>query len=156
MGCEIERKFLVSGNAWRALATGVPYRQGYLATDRERTVRIRTVGDRGFITVKGPTTGISRTEYEYEIPFEDCSAMLDTLALHPLIEKTRYKIPFGGFIWEVDEFFGDNSGLILAEIELPAEDTPFDKPDWIGEEVSGDPRYFNSSLIRNPYSNWKM
>lgn len=151
---EIERKFLVVGDAWRSLAEGVMIRQGYLNSDKLRTVRIRTVGDVAFMTVKGPTVGITRLEFEYPIPYDDCLAMLEHLAEVPVIEKKRYKIPTGNFMWEVDEFFGVNAGLIVAEIELPSEDTPFEKPDWIGEEVSGDPRYFNSSLVSHPYTTW--
>lgn len=151
---EIERKFLVVGDAWRSLAEGVMIRQGYLNSDKLRTVRIRTVGDVAFMTVKGPTVGITRLEFEYPIPYDDCLAMLEHLAEVPVIEKKRYKIPMGNFMWEVDEFFGVNAGLIVAEIELPSEDTPFEKPDWIGEEVSGDPRYFNSSLVSHPYTTW--
>lgn len=155
MAKEIERKFLVKGDAWRSLAEGVSYRQGYLNSQKERTVRIRTVGEKAYLTVKGPTRGVTRTEFEYEIPYEDCLAMLEELAEKPIIEKKRYRIPAGSYVWEVDEFFGVNEGLILAEIELPSEDAVFEKPDWIGQEVSGDPRYFNSSLVANPYSVWK-
>lgn len=155
MAKEIERKFLVRGDAWRALAEGVAYRQGYLNSQKERTVRIRTVGEKAFLTVKGPTRGVTRTEFEYEIPYDDCQAMLDELAEKPIIEKKRYRIPAGPYVWEVDEFFGVNAGLVLAEIELLSEDAVFEKPDWIGEEVSGDSRYFNSSLVANPYSDWK-
>ena len=155
MAKEIERKFLVKGDAWRSLAEGVSYRQGYLNSQKERTVRIRTVGEKAYLTVKGPTRGVTRTEFEYEIPYEDCLAMLEELAEKPIIEKKRYRLPAGSYVWEADEFFGVNEGLILAEIELPSEDAVFEKPDWIGEEVSGDPRYFNSSLVANPYSVWK-
>ena len=155
MAKEIERKFLVKGDAWRSLAEGVSYRQGYLNSQKERTVRIRTVGEKAYLTVKGPTRGVTRTEFEYEIPYEDCLAMLEELAEKPIIEKKRYRIPAGSYVWEVDEFFGVNEGLPFAEIELPSEDAVFEKPDWIGEEVSGDPRYFNSSLVANPYSVWK-
>lgn len=156
MAKEIERKFLVKGDAWRKLAEGVHYRQGYLNSAKERTVRIRTVGDKAVITVKGLTVGVTRMEFEYAIPFEDCQAMLDNLAEKPIIEKTRYKIPMGEFVWEIDEFFGVNEGLIVAEIELPSEDTPFEKPEWVGEEVSGDPRYFNSNLVKHPYTTWEV
>lgn len=155
MGKEIERKFLVKGDEFRKLAEGVMYRQGYLNNAKERTVRIRTVGDKAFLTIKGITVGATRVEYEYEIPLKDCNFMLDNLAEKPLIEKKRYKIPMDGFIWEIDEFFGANNGLIVAEIELQSEDQKFPKPDWIGGEVTGDPRYFNSNLIKNPYENWK-
>jgi CYTH domain-containing protein len=118
-------------------------------------VRIRTVGDKAFLTVKGLTVGATRNEYEYEIAFDECNAMLDALAEKPLIEKKRYKIPFSGLTWEIDEFFGDNQGLIVAEVELQSEDQKFEKPDWAGAEVTGDPRYFNSNLIKNPFTRWK-
>ena len=154
MAKEIERKFLVVGDDWRRLAEGTMYRQGYLNSVKERTVRIRTVGDRAFLTVKGITIGSTRVEYEYEIPVADCNAMLDGLAEQPIIEKKRYRIPFGGLVWEIDEFFGENLGLIVAEVELTSEDQRFDKPAWIGEEVGHDPRYFNSNLIAHPYSKW--
>jgi len=154
MAKEIERKFLVVGDDWRRLAEGTMYRQGYLNSVKERTVRIRTVGDRAFLTVKGITIGSTRVEYEYEIPVADCNAMLDGLAEQPIIEKKRYRIPSGGLVWEIDEFFGENLGLIVAEVELTSEDQRFDKPAWIGEEVGHDPRYFNSNLIAHPYSKW--
>jgi adenylate cyclase len=154
MGQEIERKFLLRGDTWRALATGTMYRQGYLNSVKERTVRIRTVGDKAFLTIKGISVGATRAEYEYPIPFDDCNAMLDTLAEKPLIEKKRYKIRRGDLTWEIDEFFGDNNGLIVAEVELQREDQVFEKPDWIGAEVTGDPRYFNSNLVKHPYTQW--
>ena len=154
MGTEIERKFLVTENSWRSLAAGVKYRQGYLNSVKERTVRVRTIDDKGFLTIKGITTGASRAEYEYEIPVGDADALLDDLCEKPLIEKNRYKIDFEGFVWEVDEFFGENKGLIVAEVELESEDQAFEKPGWIGEEVTGDPKYFNSNLINNPYLKW--
>ncbi len=156
MAKEIERKFLVKGDAWRRGAVGVRFRQGYLNSVKERTVRIRTMGEQGFLTVKGLTVSCTRMEFEYPIPFEDCSRMLDELAEKPLIEKTRYRVENGdGLIWEIDEFHGVNEGLVVAEIELPSEETPFRKPDWLGEEVSSDPRYFNSNLVANPFSTWK-
>ena len=149
------RKFLLKSDAWRSLGTGVTYRQGYLNSAKERTVRIRTVGNQAFLTIKGISVGATRAEYEYPIPLEDCNAMLDTLAEKPLIEKRRYRIGAGGLAWEIDEFFGENQGLIVAEVELASEDQVFEKPAWIGDEVSGDPRYFNSNLIKHPYSRWK-
>lgn len=155
MGKEIERKFLVIGEAWRELAQGTLYRQGYLNSAKERTVRVRTVGDKAFLTIKGLTVGASRVEYEYEIPFEDGNFLLDNLAEKPIIEKKRYRIPQGKFVWEIDEFFGENQGLIVAEIELESEDEAFDRPEWAGQEVTGDPRYFNSNLIRHPYTRWQ-
>jgi len=155
MAQEIERKFLLAGDGWRGLATGIAYRQGYLCTGEGRTVRIRIAGDRGFLTVKGPTTGASRSEYEYEIPLADAREMLDTLCPQPQIEKKRYTVPYRGFVWEIDEFFGANQGLVVAEIELDQEDQSFEQPEWIGTEVTGDPRYYNAALCITPYSAWK-
>ena len=154
MAKEIERKFLVIGDDWRQLAKGTHYRQGYLNSAKERTVRIRTIDDKAYLTVKGPTVGVTRQEYEYEIPHADCVQMLEHLAEKPIIEKTRYKIPFAGLTWEIDEFFGVNAGLIVAEVELASESQAFEKPAWVGEEISSDPRYFNSNLVKNPYTTW--
>ena len=154
MGMEIERKYLMASDGWRGLAEGVDYRQGYLSTVKERTVRVRTIADRGFLTVKGISTGASRREYEYEIPAGEAHEMLDELCERPLIEKRRFEITHGGLIWEIDEFSGDNAGLIIAEVELVSEDQLIDIPSWIGDEVTGDPRYFNSSLVANPFSTW--
>ena len=154
MGTEIERKFLMKDASWRSLAEGTKYRQGYLNSTKERVVRVRTIDDKGFLTIKGITTGATRVEYEYEIPDAEATAMLDDLCEKPLIEQNRYKIALGGFTWEVDEFFGENKGLIVAEVELESEDQQFEKPGWIGEEVTGDPKYFNSNLIQNPYRRW--
>jgi CYTH domain-containing protein len=155
MGIEIERKFLTSADTWRDLAESVEYRQGYLLAAPERTVRIRTAGSRGYLTIKGGSVGASRAEYEYEIPFEDARELLDEMCLRPLIEKRRSRIPHAGLVWEVDEFFGENHGLVLAEVELESEDQPIDLPPWIGREVTGDPRYFNASLVSKPYSSWR-
>ena len=154
MGKEIERKFLVRREEWKSLAKGTAYRQGYLNSAKERTVRIRTIDDKAFLTIKGLTVGATRSEYEYEIPLVECNAMLDTLAEKPIIDKKRYKVPFEGLTWEIDEFFGDNAGLIVAEVELESEEQDFKKPEWVGEEVTGDPRYFNSNLINHPYTRW--
>ena len=154
MAQEIERKFLVTGDAWRELAEGTMYRQGYLSTVEDRTVRVRTVGAKGYLTVKGITVGATRTEFEYEIPVADADTMLDELCIRPLIEKTRHKIPFNGLVWEVDEFAGDNDGLIVAEVELSHEDQELRLPNWIGEEVTGDPRYYNANLVVHPYKAW--
>lgn len=151
---EIEKKFLVHGDGWRELAKGLLCRQGYLSSAMERVVRIRTMGEKAFLTVKGPTAGTRRSEYEYEIPFADCTAMLETLAERPIIEKKRYQIPFAGLTWEVDEFFGENAGLIVAEVELEDEQQIFQKPEWVDKEVTGDSRYFNSNLTRYPYTCW--
>ena len=154
MGIEIERKFLVRGDQWRSLGTPVRYRQGYLVADIKRSVRVRVAGDHGLITIKGSTEGITRAEYEYEIPRADAEAMLDQLCNRPLIEKNRTKISLNGVVWEVDEFFGANQGLIMAEVELNSPQQAIDLPDWIGEEVSTDPRYFNSNLVQHPFTEW--
>ncbi len=117
-------------------------------------MRVRTIGAQGYLTIKGISIGASRTEYEYEIPVDDAHELLDELCLRPLIEKRRHRVPFGGLIWEIDEFFGENHGLIVAEVELTSEDQDVELPPWIGEEVTGDPRYFNSSLVERPFSTW--
>jgi adenylate cyclase len=153
MALEIERKFLVKENDWRN-GQGTMYLQGYLNSDENRNVRVRVVNDRGYLTVKGISQGATRVEYEYEIPKAEADAMLDNLCEKPLITKKRYKIVFKGFVWEVDEFLGENQGLIIAELELESEDQVFIKPEWIGEEVTGDPKYFNSNLTHRPYSKW--
>ncbi|MBW2064784.1 MAG: CYTH domain-containing protein [Deltaproteobacteria bacterium] len=154
MGKEIERKFLVRNDSWRSLARGTRYRQGYLNSAKERIMRVRTIDDKGFLTIKGITRGASRLEFEYDIPVADAERMLDELCERPLIEKNRYRIEYKGLVWEVDEFFGENQGLIVAEVELEGEEQGFEKPDWIGEEVTGDPKYFNSNLIQHPYTKW--
>ena len=154
MGEEIERKFLVSGELWRETAEGTRYRQGFLSTEPERTVRVRVAGRRGSITVKGKNIGARRAEFEYEIPVADAERMLDTLCKRPLIEKVRYTLAIGPHTWEIDVFEGDNAGLVVAEIELSCEDEAFEKPDWVGNEVTDDPRYFNSNLVANPYRTW--
>lgn len=154
MGKEIERKFLVMGEEWKRGAKGTAYRQGYLSSAKERVVRVRTIEDKGFLTIKGITKGVSRSEFEYEISAEDAGIMLDDICEKPLIEKKRYKIPVGGLVFEVDEFFGENAGLVVAEVELHDERQKIDLPAWVGDEVSGDPRYFNSNLIKHPFSKW--
>lgn len=151
---EIERKFLVIGDHWRDLAPGIHYRQGYLQRTPEKTVRVRIAGEKSFLTIKGKTEGIARLEFEYEIPLEDALALLEHLGDRPQIEKIRYRIPMGEFCWEVDEFLGENQGLVLAEIELNDPEQPFPKPDWVGAEVSHDPRYYNANLVSHPYCQW--
>ena len=155
MAQEIERKFLLAGDSWRGLAEGIEYRQGYLCASKERSVRIRIAGILGFLTIKGATIGAVRSEYEYEIPLTDARSLLNELCPQPQIEKKRYTIPYRGFTWEIDEFFGLNAGLIVAEIELEAEDQVFARPEWIGKEITGDPRYYNATLCVAPYSSWK-
>ena len=155
MGMEIERKFLVKGEGWREGARRERIRQGYLNRDPERAVRVRTKGERGYLTVKGMGRGVARAEFEYEIPVADADAMLDTLAVRPLIEKTRHHVVHAGKAWEVDEFEGENAGLVVAEVELASESEAFEAPSWLGEEVSHDARYFNQSLASRPYRTWK-
>ena len=154
MGTEIERKFLVVGDEWRSLSQATHYRQGYLSSVKERTVRVRRAGDKGTLTVKSEFVGTTRNEYEYEIPPADADEMIDRLCEKPIIEKNRCRIPVGDVTWEVDEFLGINEGLVVAEVELSSEDQPFEKPDWIGEEVTGEPKYFNANLVARPFSTW--
>lgn len=154
MGQEIERKFLVLGEAWRTLGSGTLYRQGYIPTLDARVVRVRVAGDQGYLTLKGPAAGIVRPEYEYSIPVAEAAEILNTLCDPPLIEKTRFRIPWQDLVWEVDEFMGANAGLIVAEVELPRADYPFQIPPWIGPEVTQDPRYLNANLVKQPFSQW--
>lgn len=154
MGIEIERKFLVVGDEWREQGQGVFMRQGYICSDASRIVRVRIEGERAMLTIKGKTEGISRSEWEYPIPLADGQQLLESMCEQPLIEKNRQRIDFGGFIWEVDEFFGENAGLVVAEIELASEAQEFIKPDWIGAEVSHDKRYANANLLKHPYCRW--
>ena len=154
MGVEIERKFLLAGDAWRTLGEPVLLRQGYLSSNPDRTVRVRIEGDQGTVTIKGRSVGATRGEWEYPIPLADAGELLERLCEQPIIEKFRRRIAIGVHTWEVDEFIGANQGLVVAEIELDSEDQQFAQPDWIGEEVTTDRRYYNSSLIRNPYSSW--
>ena len=154
MGVEIERKFLLAGDAWRTLGEPQLLRQGYLSAEPERTVRVRVEGDQGRLTVKSKSVGASRGEWEYPIPLADANELLDRVCLQPLVEKYRRRIDFAGHVWEVDEFLGANAGLVLAEIELDSEDAQFDLPSWIGAEVTADRRYFNSYLVAHPYSSW--
>ncbi len=154
MGKEIERKFLVKGEKWKTAAKGTVYRQGYLSSVKERVVRVRTIENKGFLTIKGITKGVSRSEFEYEISVEDADIMLDEICEKPIIEKKRYKIAVGALVFEVDEFFGENEGLVVAEVELVDEKQKIDLPEWIGTEVSGDSRYFNSNLIKHPFKKW--
>ena len=153
MGREIERKFLVRGTAWRSLGSSKVFRQGYLSTVKERTVRIRLVGDQGWITVKGLTVGATRSEFEYAIPAPDAAEMLE-LCEQPIIEKTRTVIDAGELRWEIDEFAGVNQGLIVAEVELERADQEINLPEWVGDEVTDDQRFYNANLIASPFSTW--
>lgn len=166
MPYEIERKFLVDSAKWQEILDNKNlYKslvqnkkeilQGYISLDKERTGRIRLTDDSGFIAVKGKTIGAKRLEFEYPIPTIEAKEILYKICERPLIEKTRYYLKQDKMIWTIDDFFGQNSGLMIAEIELPTEDTLFALPEWIGEEVTDDPRYFNSNLVKNPFSTWK-
>jgi len=154
MPTEIERKFLVVGTDWKQGAVSAELSQGYLSQDPERTVRIRITEDRAFLTIKGFTEGISRQEFEYPVPLNDAEQIL-ALCLPSIITKTRYTIEAKGRRWEVDEFHGDNKGLVIAEIELDHESDAIEKPAWVGTEVSADPRYYNASLAQLPYCQWR-
>ena len=153
MATEIERKFLVQGTPWRP-GSGVLFTQGYLNRDKARTVRVRLADGKAFLTIKGLTQGASRAEFEYEIPAADAEQLM-SLCDGPIIQKNRYVIVHDGSTWEVDEFLGENAGLVLAEIELTSEDQPFSRPPWLGAEVTHDRRYYNSSLASHPYLEWR-
>lgn len=158
MAKEIERKFLVRDGGWRAGAEGpgVAYRQGYLSAgaDAGCTVRVRVGGERAFLTIKGPAKGPVRDEYEYPIPLNDAAEILDGLCAGGTVEKVRHRVPFGGRIWEVDVFAGENAPLVAAEVELESVDARVELPPWAGAEVTDDRRYTNAALAREPYSRW--
>ena len=160
MATEIERKFLLANDSWRAQAdAGTPMRQGYLiaASSQQQlkaSVRVRIAGEEANLNIKSATLGVTRQEYEYPIPVHEANEMLDTLAEGPLIEKTRYHVPHGGHTWEIDVFSGDNAGLVVAEVELASADESFQRPSWLGEEVSDDPRYYNVCLVQHPFKDW--
>ena len=154
MGIEIERKFLVTDSGWKKNVRAQRCRQGYICLGSGKTVRVRIMDDQGYLTVKGGGKGITRGEFEYNIPLSDAEEMLEKLCEKPLIEKNRYKVVHEGMTWEVDEFFGENIGLTVAEIELQREDQIFSLPAWVGSEVTGDPRFYNVSLVKHPFSRW--
>jgi adenylate cyclase len=154
MGKEIERKYLVKPGAWAPQGEGTHFKQGYLSSQKERVVRVRIEGEAAKLTIKGVTTGVTRSEFEYPLPHEDAAILLDQLCEKPLIDKHRYVETHGGHAWEIDVFHGDNEGLVVAEVELSSENERPALPAWAGAEVSGDPRYFNSNLLRNPYKSW--
>ena len=157
MSLEIERKYLVVTSLWQRPEGGVRMRQGYVATQDGTTVRVRIAGDKAFLTLKDHAVGLTRHEFEYEIPVADAVTLLDTMCTKPQVDKIRSRIPAAepGLVWEVDEFLGDNAPLVTAEIELPSEDTPFTKPAWVGADVTDDHRYKNNNLARTPYGTWK-
>ena len=156
MATEIERKFLVKNDLWQdAVVSESRMKQGYLTSQGNASVRVRIAKDKAFLNIKSATLGIRRLEFEYEIPLADADEMLSTVAEQPFIDKTRYHVKHGRHIWELDVFEGENLGLIVAELELESEDESFEVPPWSGEEVSGDPRYYNVSLVKEPYSRWR-
>jgi adenylate cyclase len=155
MATEIEHKFLIRDDRWRQqVERSVRMRQGYLTSDARCSVRVRVAGGQGFLNIKSGTLGIQRSEYEYPIPLAEAEEILDTLCEQPLLEKTRHFVRVGAHLWEIDEFAGANAGLIVAEVELSRPDEPFERPDWAGEDVSHDIRYYNSQLARHPYATW--
>ncbi|WP_018231783.1 CYTH domain-containing protein [Thioalkalivibrio thiocyanodenitrificans] len=155
MAQEIERKFLVIGDSWRHLVSrSVQYQQGYLCGNARSSIRIRVSDESGYLNIKSATLGVRREEFEYPVPLPDARHMLELLCEGPLIEKTRHFVEYRGHVWEVDVFEGQNQGLVVAEVELSSEDETFERPDWIGEEVSHDARYYNTSLVRHPYTHW--
>lgn len=155
MATEIERKFLLRNDSWRAEADeGVTIRQGYLAGSEKSSIRVRVQDDKANINIKSATLDVTRHEYEYPIPLKDANELLNLMSEGPLVEKTRYYVHHGKRHWEIDVFSGDNEGLIVAEIELNNKDEAFERPDWLGEEVSDDPRYYNVCLVRHPYKDW--
>ncbi len=156
MALEIEHKFLVNNNDWKEqVSHSVYYKQGYLHSDEQRSIRIRISDEEAWLNIKSATIGSSRQEYEYSIPLNEADEMLNTLCHKPLIEKKRYFVPIKQHVWEVDVFDGDNSGLIVAEIELSQINENFFRPNWLGLEVTEDIRYYNNSLCVNPYKLWK-
>ncbi len=155
MATEIERKFLVLNDDWRGIVeSDMQIIQAYLASNEFSSTRIRIQGDKANINIKSATLGITRTEFEYAIPVDDAQLMIDNLCIKPVIEKTRYIVKHMQHRWEIDVFSGDNKGLIVAEIELSSPDETFEKPSWIGEEVSNDARYYNVCLVKTPYKTW--
>jgi CYTH domain-containing protein len=155
MAIAIEHKYLVRRELWQPLTAGIPYRQGYLSSVKERAVRVRIAGEQAFLTVKGPATGLARLEFEYAIPLADATAMLDQLCEKPLIDKTRHRQEFAGRVWEIDVFHGVNVGLIVAEVEVENTRAVIQAPQWVGADVSADARYFDGNLQAHPYTTWQ-
>ena len=155
MAQEIERKFLVISDTWKNnVSRRIHYRQGYLCGNSRSSIRVRVSDEAAHLNIKSATPGVRREEFEYPVPLHDAERMLDGLCDGPVIEKTRHFVEYHGHTWEVDVFEGQNQGLVVAEIELSRDDETFERPDWIGEEVSHDLRYYNTSLVRNPYTRW--
>lgn len=153
MGIEIERKFLVAGDAWRQAPRSRSIRQGYLAVSNINTIRIRIADDQGWLGIKGRTVAGARPEFEYPVPLDEAEQQLH-LSPYPIIEKTRYVLPFEGLTWEVDEFHGANQGLVVAEVELDTFDQEIKLPNWVRDEVTDDPRYRNAQLCQHPFTQW--
>jgi adenylate cyclase len=155
MATEIEHKFLLANDGWRQhIQKSNYFKQGYLSSQPTSSIRVRIAGQQAWLNIKSATIGTTRQEYEYEIPLPDAEEMLNTLCRKPLIEKTRHFIPINQHLWEIDEFDGDNKGLVIAEIELQEAGETFIKPSWIGEEVTHELRYYNNNLVDNPYQKW--
>jgi adenylate cyclase len=156
MGKEIERKFLVLNNDYKKNSTGIFIHQGFLSTDKNRVVRVRIEGKKATLTIKGVSVGIERTEFEYDLPLKDAEQLLSEICIQPTIKKNRFKVEYKSFLWEIDEFLEKNKGLVIAEVELPEVDTIVKLPPWIGTDVSNDPKYYNSNLVKNPYKKWNL
>ena len=155
MGTEIERKFLVKDDSWRTPdLIGTRFRQGYVAVGSPAAVRLRIAGDTAILNIKSAVINITRTEFEYPVPLDDAQQVLESVCAGRIVEKTRFRVEHSGLTWEIDVFEGANEGLVVAELELESEDQPFEKPPWLGEEVSGDPRYLNTHLSQHPYTEW--
>lgn len=155
MSLEIERRFLIENDDWKAYADApLLLKQGYLSVEKERTIRVRIIGEQAWLTLKGYISDISRSEFEYEIPLQDAENIMDTMCPFKM-EKRRYPVKWGGFVFEIDVFEGENAPLVVAEIELPSEDTVFDRPDWLGREITSDGMFTNAYLSKHPFSTWQ-
>lgn len=155
MALEIERKYLIDLEKIGSLENGQRIKQGYLSTSKESVVRVRVKDEKAYLTIKGSNSGVTRLEFEYEIPLDEANEMLDKLCQKPTIDKTRYLVKHENHIWEIDVFYGDNQGLVVAEVELSSEDEKINLPFWIKEEVTSDIRYFNSNLMKHPFKDWE-
>jgi adenylate cyclase len=155
MGLEIEKKYLLKDDSWKKqVISGIYYRQGYISSQPGRVVRIRTIEDKAYLTIKGKSIGAVRSEYEYEIPYEEAVEILTQVCEKPIIEKIRYKLMYKDLLWEIDEFEAENKGLVVAEVELEDESQNIDLPPWVGEEVTTQEKYYNASLVKKPFSAW--
>lgn len=155
MALEIERKYLVELEKLGTLENGTRIKQGYLSTNKDAVVRVRVKNDKAYLTIKGSNIGVTRLEFEYEIPLDEANEMLDKLCQKPVIDKTRYLIDYENHTWELDVFYGDNEGLVVVEVELSSEDETIILPSWVKEEVTSDARYYNSNLMKHPFKDWQ-